>query len=124
VGLFAGTLSPLTAEHLPLVAVTADAAAGTVLAHERDIGWPDLDVAWTDGGCVLLAWYERHPMSRAPNPDPPSAVYVVRLVDERDAARETWVMVEASTGELGSVFGGAWSSDCAALDSETRHVVE
>jgi len=53
-------------------------------------------------------------MSFSPVPPPPSAVYVVRLVGELDATNEVWVMVEATTGEIRSAFGGLSSSDCAA----------
>ena len=106
-----GTLSPLPVEKLSLVRITAEAAAKVVLDHERETGWPDLDVAWKDGGCVLLAWFERQPMSHMPVPPDPSAVYVVRLIGEQDASRVTWVMVEATSGELGAAFGGPGAGD-------------
>jgi hypothetical protein len=109
-----GTLGPMPADKVPLVRLTAAEAQATVLAHERETGWPDPGIAWKGGGCVLLAWYERRPMSMAPVPPPPSAVYVVRVVSELDATKELWVMVEATTGELGAAFGGPSSSDCAA----------
>ena len=109
-----GTLGPLPADKIPLVRLSAAEANATVLARERETGWPDLDIAWKGGGCVLLAWYERRPMSFSPVPPPPSAVYVVRLVGELDATNEVWVMVEATTGEIRSAFGGLSSSDCAA----------
>jgi hypothetical protein len=54
-------------------------------------------------------------MSYAPDPPPPSAVYLVRLVDAVNDPREIWVMVEASTGQLGAAFGGPFKSDCASL---------
>jgi hypothetical protein len=107
-----GTLGPLPAERLPLVRITAAAAANTVLAHEHETGWPDLDIAWKDGGCMFVAWYVRHPMSMAPVPPPPSPVYVVRLVGVADALQETWVIVDATTGELGAAGGGPSESDC------------
>jgi hypothetical protein len=107
-----GTLSPLLPDQLPLVRITAQVATKTVLTNKQETGWPDLDIAWKDGGCTLLAWYVRHPMSYAPNPPPPSAVYLVQLVDQIDASRSTWVMVDATTGELGSAGYGASSSDC------------
>ena len=66
---------------------------------------------------MLVAWYERHPMSRAPVPPDPSAVYLVRLVDERDGSRVTWVMVEATTGELGAAFGGPATRDVCPKDT-------
>lgn len=84
-----------------------------MLAHERETGWPDNDVVWRDGGCVLVAWFEGHPMSRAPDPGPPSAVYLVRLIDNR-ATRVTWVIVDATTGDLGAAIGDAVNSGCGA----------
>jgi hypothetical protein len=50
-----GTLRPLLPDELPLVRITAAAAARTVLANKEATGWPDLDIAWQGGGCVLLA---------------------------------------------------------------------
>jgi hypothetical protein len=109
-----GTLSPLPVEKLALVRIPPEAAANVVLDHERETGWPDPDVTWKEGGCVLLAWFERQPMSRMPVPPEPSAVYVVRLVGQEDASRVTWMMVEASTGELGASFGGPAAGDWCA----------
>lgn len=108
----AGTLRPLLPDQLSLVRVTAAAAAHTVLANKEATGWPEVDIAWQDGGCVLLAWYVRHPMSYAPNPPPPSAVFVVRLVSKVDRSRQTWVIVDATTGELGAAGSGPSNSDC------------
>ena len=108
----AGTLRPLLPDQLPLVRITEAAAARTVLDTKEATGWPDHDIAWQDGGCVLLAWYVRHPMSYAPNPPPPSAVFVVRLVNKVDRSQQTWVMVDATTGEVRSAGSGPSSSDC------------
>jgi hypothetical protein len=109
----AGSLLPLLADQLPLVRITSADALGAVLAREQQTGWPDLDIAFKSGGCVLVAWYVRHPMSMAPSPPAPSPVYVVRLVGEGDPSQETWVMVDATTGEEGAAFGGPSISDCA-----------
>jgi hypothetical protein len=108
------TLSPLPPEKLALVRTTETDARLTVLEHERATGWPDEEVDYRDGGCVLLAWFEGHPMSYAPNPPPPSAVYIVRLTDEANVEPDIWVIVDATTGELSSTFGGAPVVDCAA----------
>jgi hypothetical protein len=108
----AGTLRPLLPDELPLVRITAAAAARTVLANKAATGWPDQDIAWQDGGCVLLAWYVPHAASYAPNPGPPSAVFEVRLVSKADRSQQTWVMIDATTGELDSAGYGPPSSDC------------
>src|SRR5215213_401534 len=99
-----GTVEPLPPDKASLVRVTADVAASTVLTKERDTGWPDPDIAWQSGGCVLVGWFEGRPMSYSPDPGPPSAVYLVRLANSltRDV---TWVMVDATTGELRSAIG-------------------
>jgi hypothetical protein len=107
-------LSVLPPDKAWLVRVSPAGAATTVLMHERATGWPDLDIEWKDGRCVLLAWLERHPMSRAPDPGPPSAVYLVRLVDG-GGSRETWVMVDATSGELGSAIGDPLKGACDGL---------
>jgi hypothetical protein len=107
-----GTLRALLPDQLLLVRVTAADASRTVLDHEKHTGWPDLDIPWRDGGCVFVAWYVRRPMSMAPNPPSPSPVYLVRLVGEVDASKETWVLVDATTGELGAAFSGPSSPSC------------
>lgn len=107
-----GTLGQLPPDKVLLVRVTPEAAATTVLQHERETGWPDLEIDWEDGHCVLVAWLERHPMSRAPDPAP-SAVYVVRLVDS-GGSRVTWVMVDATTGELDAAIGDRLKAGCDA----------
>src|SRR5919112_616145 len=66
-----GNLRPLPADKAALVQTTPIAASQTALAHERETGWPDENIAWDDAGCVLIASYEMYPMSRAPNPPPP-----------------------------------------------------
>lgn len=109
-----GTLSPLPADKVSLVRVTAVAAATTVLAQERETGWPDDDIAWRDGGCVLTAWFQPEPMSFNPHPGPPYAVYLVRLVDLAATGRVRWVMVNAETGELGGALGGQ-PIECASF---------
>jgi len=108
-----GTLSQLPLDKVSLVRVTPDAAATTVHTHERETGWPDLDIDWEDGQCVLVAWLERHPMSRAPDPGPPSVVYLVRLMDSA-GSRVTWVMVDATSGELGAAIGDPLKAGCDA----------
>ena len=97
-----GNVGPLPAEMRGLVQTTALDASRTVLAHERETGWPDDEIAWGDGGCVLIARFEQYPMSRAPNPPPPYPVYLVRLASE---LASTWVMVDARNGELGASIG-------------------
>ena len=96
-----------------LVLTTGADAAETVLEHERKTGWPDPDIAWQDGRCVRLAWYEKRPMSFFPEPGPPYPVYLVRLVDQIGTAGVTWVMVDARTGEIGSATGAPLKSGCA-----------
>lgn len=96
-------------DKIALVRTTPEAATNTVLKNELETGWPDPEIAWVDGKCVLLGWLERYPMSFSPHPAP-SAVFMVRLVDAGHA-RFTWVLVDATTGEestsLGNPFGGA-----------------
>jgi hypothetical protein len=102
-----GTVRPLPPDKSALVRTTAEAAAMTVLTNEFETGWPDDEIAWMDGKCVLLGWLERYPMSFDPRPAP-SAVFMVRLVDGAQA-RATWVLVDATTGEestsIGNPFG-------------------
>jgi hypothetical protein len=109
----AGTLLPLLADQVPLVRITSADALDTVLVHEQQTGWPDLDIAWKSGGCAFVAWRVQHPMSMAPDPPAPSPVDVIRLVGEVDPSQETWVMVDATTGEEGPAFGGPSMADCA-----------
>jgi hypothetical protein len=52
-------------------------------------------------------------MSFAPDPGPPSAVYVVRLM-HGGGSRVTWVMVDATSGELGAVIGDPLTAECDA----------
>lgn len=110
---------PLPADKLPLVRITAKVAAGNVLAYERETGWPDFEIAWRNGDCTFVAWYVPGPMSMAPVPPPPSAVYLVRLVaDDAWATGElqvTWVMVDATTGDVRSAFGSGLISGCADI---------
>lgn len=117
-----GTLSRLPADKVALVRITPDAAAATVLTHERETGWPDEDIDWEDGQCVIVAWLERHPMSFAPDPGPPSAMYLVRLV--ADGSRVTWVMVDATSGELGAAIGDPLKITCGdtSLHEAEPHV--
>jgi pimeloyl-ACP methyl ester carboxylesterase len=110
-----GTLSPLPPDKVALVRVSEGAAASTVLAQERETGWPDEDIAWRDGGCVLIAWFQPEPMSFNPDPGPPYAVYLVRLVDLAATGRVTWVMVNAETGELDAALSGQFPFECATL---------
>jgi hypothetical protein len=101
-----GTVSPLPAEKLPLVRITAEVARDAVLAMLRDTGWPADATALHDGDCVFLGWLEQYPMSMAPIPPPPSAVYLVRLVPpEGSGVPDTWVMVDATTSEVRSALG-------------------
>lgn len=97
-----GNLGPLPAGMGGLVQTTASEASRTVLDHERETGWPDEKFAWRDGGCVLVARFERYPMSRDPNPGLPYPVYLVRLASNTASA---WVMVDVRTGELGAYIG-------------------
>jgi hypothetical protein len=108
-----GTLGPVPADQVFQIRSTAADAAKTVLGNERETGWPDPDIAWQDGGCVRLRWYEPRPMSFSPDPGPPYSVYLVRLVDQTGAAGISWVMVDARTGELGAAIGDALKSGCA-----------
>jgi hypothetical protein len=108
-----GTLGPVPADRMFLVRATSADAAHTVLAHERETGWPDPDIAWQDGRCVRLAWYEPRPMSFSPDPGPPYPVYLVWLVDQAGTAGVMWVMVDGRTGELGAAIGDPLKSGCA-----------
>lgn len=101
-----GVLHPLPLEKTPEVKTAANVAKATVLEHERATGWPDGDIDWQDGGCVVVGLFEPLPMSMAPDPGPPYPVYLVRLADAA-SARETWVMVDARTGEIGASVDGA-----------------
>lgn len=105
-----GTLSQIPPDKISLVRITAEAAAVAVLNHEHETGWPDLDIDWTDGHCVLLAWLERHPMSFDPDPGS-SAVYMVRLIDG-SRSRVNWVLVDASTGEVSTSIGAPLKAGC------------
>ena len=107
-----GSLSPLPPENVALLETSAEAARNVVVEHAQQDGWPE-GGPWADGDCVLTAWYERRPMSYAPNPPAPSAVYVVRLIGRDDPGRTAWVMVEAATGELASSFGGPVGDLCS-----------
>lgn len=101
-----GTVSPLQADKLPLVRITAEVARDAVLALQRDSGWPADMTLLRDGHCVFLGWLEQYPMSMAPVPPPPSAVYLVRLVStEGPGVPDTWVMVDATTSEVRSALG-------------------
>ena len=82
-----GILGPFPAEEAARIGVTATDALNTVLSTKRDRGWPDPGIAWKDGGCVLLGWYQPTPMSYNPEPGPPYAIYLVRLVDPVNATR-------------------------------------
>jgi hypothetical protein len=97
-----GNVGPLPPAKQSLVQTTAVDASRTVISHERETGWPDESIAWEDGGCVLVAWYEEYPMSFAPDPPPPYPVYLVRL---RSGSASAWVMVDARTGELDAYIG-------------------
>lgn len=97
-----GNLGPMPAHLWAHVQTTARDAVLIVLASEQETGWPDHDIAWRDGGCVLVARFETYPMSRAPDPPPPYPVYLVRLATETASA---WVMVDARSGELGGFIG-------------------
>jgi hypothetical protein len=97
-----GNVGPLPADRHLLVQTTDVAATQTVVAHERATGWPDENIDWEDRGCVLVAWYEKYPMSRTPNPPPPYPVYLVGL---KSGANHGWVMVDARTGEIGAYIG-------------------
>jgi hypothetical protein len=89
-----------------LVRVTPEVARATVLASQRDSGSPADVASLRDGDCVFVAWLQDYPMSMAPVPPPPSAVYLVRLIPTAASrGSETWVMVDATTGELGSATG-------------------
>jgi hypothetical protein len=107
-----GNLGPLAADKAGLVQSTAIAASQLVLAHERETGWPDENIVWEDGGCVLVAWYEMYPMSRAPNPPPPYPVYLVGL---KSGQARAWVMVDARTGELGAYIGDQPEFPCETI---------
>lgn len=110
-----GVLGPFPAEEAARIAVTATDALNTVLTAKRERGWPDADIAWKDGGCVLLAWYQPTPMSYNPEPGPPYGLYLVRLVDPVNATMGTWVTVNATTGELGWAGDGPSTRDCPGL---------
>lgn len=105
-----GNVMPLPPNKIALVHVTPEAAANTVVKNELETGWPDPEIAWADGKCVLLGWLEPYPMSFSPHPAP-SPVFMVRLVDAAHA-RFNWVLVDATTGDestsIGNPFGGAW----------------
>jgi hypothetical protein len=109
----AGNVGPLPAGIL--VQSTAVDASRTVLTHERETGWPDENIVWQDGGCVLVAWFERYPMSRDPNPPPPYPVYLVKLAS---GASTTWVMVDARTGELGAAIGAHPEFSCGLFGAK------
>jgi hypothetical protein len=115
VNLMQAILEPLPADEQTRVRVTAADASNTVLANKRKTGWPDPDIAWKDGGCVLLAWYQPIPTSYAPDPGPPSAVYLVRLVDAADSTMGTWVTVDATTGDLQGAGYGPSTTACPGL---------
>ena len=106
-----GALGPLPPDKVLQVRTTLAEASDTVLKNERETGWPDPDIAWQDGGCVLIALYEPQAMSFAPDPGPPYPVYIVRLVD-LPARTATWVMVDARTGELGADIGDVLKGGC------------
>lgn len=105
-----GTLWPLPPDKASLVRITADAALWTVLNNEAETGWPDVEIDWADGRCVLLAWLERRPMSFDPNPGS-SAVYMVRLIDAGHT-RVNWVLVDATTGEERTAIGDPMKAGC------------
>lgn len=117
-----GNIGPLPVEMWAIFNITSADASRTVLAHERETGWPD-DIAWSDGGCVLVARFETYPMSRAPNPPPPYPVYLVRLAS---GAASAWVMVDARTGELGAFIGDhpELLSDCVPTGLTRDQAVE
>lgn len=50
-----GSLGPIPADKVGLIRTSGTDAAKTVLENERETGWPDLNIAWQDGGCVRLA---------------------------------------------------------------------
>ena len=97
------------------IQVTAADASNAVIATKQTTGWPDVDIAWKDGDCVLLAWYRPLPASYDPDPGPPFAVYLVRLVDGADTTIGTWVTVDATTGEIKSAGSGPPTTDCPGL---------
>lgn len=110
---FGGTLSPPAALQLLDVRTSANAALTTVLEHERDTGWPDLETMWEDGGCVLVAWLQPEPVSRNPEPGPPYPIFLVRLTHAATRSKVTWVMVDARTGQLGAAISGPSIPGCA-----------
>jgi hypothetical protein len=109
-----GSLGPVPADKVGLVRISDAEATKTVLDNERETGWPDPDIAWQDGRCARLAWFEPHAMSYDPDPGPPYPVYLVRLVDPTGAAI-TWVMVNARTGDLGASIGDPLKSGCVSM---------
>lgn len=113
VQLGSGVLHPMPFEKAPDVKTTPDAAKAKVLEGVAGGNWPVQGVAWRDGDCVLVALFEPHPMSMAPNPGAPYPVYLVRLWAGAVGHPE-WFMVDASTGELGAAIGIPRGLECAA----------
>ena len=116
VSIGAGTLGPIPDGERSLVRTRAAAALQTVVEHERETGWPDDNIAWLAGGCVLVGWYEQYPMSFDPFPEP-YPVYAVRLVN---GASTTWVLVDARSGEERSVIGPQPALPCGSVGVEDQ----
>jgi hypothetical protein len=118
VHIFGGTLSPPAPHQLLEVRTSANDALATVLQHENDTGWPDIETDFEDGGCVLVAWLEPAPVSHNPDPGPPYPVFLVRLGDAATRTKVTWVMVDARTGRLGSALTGPSIGGCVGASGD------
>jgi hypothetical protein len=104
---FGQAFQALAPEQGTLVRITPEAAVQTVLAAGPGWNWGNTDFEFRSVGCVFVVWVTERPMSYAPSPGPPYAAYLVQLLgDERGVpGAEMLVVVNATTGDLGSAYG-------------------